>query len=84
MPVALATHIDRSPVEILLRGRVGQIHLWMFNDNESSAIEDGVHVLSNLPKVVFVQFKGARGAPLPQKLEVAYPAKHLLDSYFSL
>ena len=34
MPVALSTHMDRSPDNSLLRGRVGHMHSWMFDDTD--------------------------------------------------
>ena len=47
MPVALTDHIDRSPDKLLLRGRVGHVHSWIWAEND------------RLPTVVYVKFPGA-------------------------
>ena len=43
----------------LLRGRVGYLHSWVLQGNETSQFENGVGVLDKLPKVVFVKFQDA-------------------------
>ena len=47
LPVALTDHIDRSPDKLLLRGRVGHVHSWIWAEND------------RLPTVVYVKFPGA-------------------------
>ena len=69
MPVALTDHLDRSPDKQLLRGKIGTIHSWKVDDTESSAWEDDVRILEELPEVVYVQFANSswqiEGAPGP-------------------
>ena len=57
--------IDRILDNRLLRRRVGDIHLRILDEHQSTVFEDSVRVPAKLPQVVFVQFKGAKGAPLP-------------------
>ena len=61
MPVALTEDIDRSPDKQLLRGKVGEIHSWIVDEKETSTYEDGVHILTKLPKLVMVKFRTAQG-----------------------
>ena len=48
MPVALTDHVDRSPDKLLLRGKQGHVHSWVWRDN------------NNLPDVVYVKFADAQ------------------------
>ena len=41
MPVALTDHIDRSPDTQLLRGRVGELHSWILDPEETSTFHAG-------------------------------------------
>ena len=59
MPVALTAHVDRNPDKQLLRGKVGYIHSWVWDEKETSVMVDGVRSLVLLPKVVFVRFPDA-------------------------
>ena len=34
MPVALTQHLDRSQDKLLLKGRVGRVHSWIWHDND--------------------------------------------------
>ncbi|CAE7640649.1 pfh1 [Symbiodinium microadriaticum] len=47
MPVALTQHLDRSEDKLLLRGRVGRVHSWLWPENNQQ------------PKVVYVKFEKA-------------------------
>ena len=47
MPVALTDHVDRSPDKLLLRGKQGHVHSWVWREN------------NNLPDVVYVKFADA-------------------------
>lgn len=44
MRVALTQHLDRSPEKLLLKGRVGRIHSWVWKESD------------RLPEVVYVKF----------------------------
>ena len=59
MPVVLTDHVDRNPDKQLLRGKVGYIHSWVWDEKETSVMANGVRLLVLLPKVVFVKFPGA-------------------------
>ena len=48
MQVAIcADHLDRSPEKALLKGRIGRVHSWLWNDNDRR------------PSVIYVHFEGA-------------------------
>ena len=47
MRVALTDHLDRSPDKLLLRGRAGYIHSWVWEEND------------RLPQVVYVKFENS-------------------------
>ena len=47
MRVALTDHLDRSPDKLLLRGRAGHVHSWVWPEND------------RLPRVVYVKFQDA-------------------------
>ena len=57
MPVALMDHVDRSPDKLLLRGRRGHVHSWVWQENNT------------MPDVVYVKFADAQwqlaGTPEP-------------------
>eukprot|EP00973_Karenia_brevis_P006602 897343-Karenia_brevis.AAC.1 len=55
----LVDHLDRSPDKKLLRGKVGIVRSWVLAEEETSVSSDGGHtrVLSNVSKVVFVDFQ---------------------------
>ena len=61
MPVAMTDHVDRSNDKRILRGRVGHVHSWVLDDKETSQFENGKRILTKLPKVIFVEFKGQNG-----------------------
>ena len=61
MPVALTDHIDRSPDKQLLRGKVGSIHSWVLEEQETSTFREGVRILKKLPKIVLVKFQNPDG-----------------------
>ena len=56
MPVALTDHIDRNPDKCLLRGKIGFVHSWIADTEDSDPGELAKKVWSKPPKVVFVQF----------------------------
>eukprot|EP00973_Karenia_brevis_P006518 886984-Karenia_brevis.AAC.1 len=57
MPVSLVDHLDRSPDKQILRGKVGNIHSWVPDEDEQSEILQGkTRGLSHVPQVVVVDF----------------------------
>ena len=64
MPVAMTTHIDRSIGKRILEGRIGHIHSWVLDKNETTAFSNGKRILTRLPKVVFVKFLAKDGEDL--------------------
>ena len=69
MPVAMTDHIDRSNDKRILRGRVGHVQSWVLDDKETSQFENGKRILTKLPKVIFVKFKGQNGKEVDWTLE---------------
>ena len=55
MLVAMTDHVHCNVEKRILRGRVGYVHSWMLHEEDHSTFEDCVHMLHNLPKVVFVK-----------------------------
>ena len=51
IPVALTDRIDRSAEKQLLRGKVGEMQLWVLHGHEASDFAEGVRVLRKLPDV---------------------------------
>jgi len=47
MKVALTQHLDRSMDKLLLKGTIGRVHSWQWNEND------------RLPSVVYVKFDKA-------------------------
>ena len=47
MKVALTQHLDRSTDKLLLKGTIGRVHSWQWNEND------------RLPSVVYVKFEKA-------------------------
>ena len=67
MRVALTDHIDRSPEKLLLRGRTGTVHSWIWDEHAQQ------------PKVVYVKFDNSDnwaldGTPAPGIYPI-YPVK---------
>ena len=44
MPVAMTDRIDRSIDKRILRGRVGHVHSWVLDKDETSAFQNGKRV----------------------------------------
>ena len=64
MPVAMTGHIDRSTDKHMLKGRVGHIHSWVLDKDETSTLVNGKICLTRLSKVVFVKFVAKDGGDL--------------------
>ena len=60
MPMALTDHVDRNPKVQLLRGRIGYVKSWVEEDDEEVTYHEGHRILRKLPKVVFLEFPGAK------------------------
>ena len=56
MPVAMTDHIDRSIDQRILKGRVGHVHSWVLDKDETSTFKNGKRMWIRLPKVIFVKF----------------------------
>ena len=56
MPVRLTDHYDRSQDKQLLRGRIGYIKSWVYDDREDSEYHGGARYLRYPPKAVLVQY----------------------------
>ena len=44
LPIAMTDHIDRSPDERTLRGRIGTVHSWILADDEKIVSESGKRI----------------------------------------
>ena len=44
MPVAMTDHIDRSIDKRILRGRVGEVHSWVLDEEKNSKFENGKRI----------------------------------------
>ena len=64
MPVAMTDHINRSIDKRVLKERVGHIHSWELDKDETSTLSNGKRRLTRLPKVVFVKFLAKDGEDL--------------------
>ena len=64
MPVAMTDRIDRGVDKRVLKGRVGHIHSWVIDKDETSTFANGKLILTRLPKVVFVKFLAKDGEEL--------------------
>ena len=64
MPVAMTDHIDRRVDKRILKGRVGHVHSWVLDKDETSTFKHGKIMLSRLPKVIFVNFVAKDGKDL--------------------
>ena len=69
MPVAMTDHIDRSNDKRILRGRVGHVHSWVLDKEETSCFENGKRILQTLPRVIFVKFTDKDGNDVDWTLE---------------
>ncbi|CAE7466896.1 anks1b, partial [Symbiodinium sp. CCMP2456] len=74
MPVALTHHVDRSE-KLLLKGRVGYVHSWDWNENDQQPRV--VHLSST--KIRYVKFEGADWLLEGAKEPGLYPTAVMLD-----
>ena len=56
MPMALTDHVDRNPEKQLLRGKIGYVHSWVVQGEETSGFHNGVRILGKVPKTVFIKY----------------------------
>ena len=57
MPMALTDHVNRNPDKQLLRGKIGYVHSWVVQGEETSGFHNGVRILGKVPKTVFIKYR---------------------------